>query len=103
MVEEGASEIHISSTGSLTLIFHMLQEASLPHALLLTSKPKAPLLWKVIANKFNKQIGFGASKDADGATAKALGIADATGKESRVLIWPAGATEPTVYQGGCIQ
>lgn len=105
MVEEGASEIrlHLSSLYSLTLIFYVLQEPTLPHALLLTSKPKAPLLWKVIANKFNKQIGFGASKDADGATAKALGVADATGKESRVLIWPAGATEPTVYKGGCIR
>ncbi|KAG8920087.1 hypothetical protein FRC00_010504 [Tulasnella sp. 408] len=76
------------------------KEPSLPHALLLTSKPKAPLLWKVVANKFNKKIGFGASKDTDGATAKALGLAEATGKESHILIWEAGATKPTVYKGG---
>jgi len=75
------------------------RDLTLPHALLVTSKPKAPLLWKVLQNDFNKKIAFGAVKDLDGAIAKSLGVSFATGKESYVLIWNLGKSEPVVYQG----
>jgi len=76
-----------------------LQKESIPHALLLTSKPKTPLQWKVLQNKFNKKIAFAASKDADGSVAQSFGIESATGKGSVVLVWPADATEPLLYDG----
>lgn len=56
-------------------------------------------MWKVLQNTYNKQIAFGAAKDTDGELAKALGIESATGKESYVLVWEKGASEPSVYSG----
>ncbi|KAG8908610.1 hypothetical protein FRB99_004898 [Tulasnella sp. 403] len=70
-----------------------------PRALLLTSKPRTPLLWKVLGAQFNKKIVFGAAKDIDGSIAKSLGIESADGTESHILIWDADATEPVAYKG----
>ncbi|KAG9018337.1 hypothetical protein FRB95_005485 [Tulasnella sp. JGI-2019a] len=70
-----------------------------PHALLLTSKPKTPLQWKVLQNKFRNAITFAALKDADGAIAKTFDIDSNGGKESVILVWNVDATEPVVYKG----
>ncbi|CAE6420020.1 unnamed protein product [Rhizoctonia solani] len=74
-------------------------DLSLPHALLLTQKPKLPVVWKVLGWKHHKQVSFGAIKDEKGDIIKELGIdAPADGK-SKVLIWARGATTPTLYDG----
>ncbi|CAE6355879.1 unnamed protein product [Rhizoctonia solani] len=74
-------------------------DSSLPHILLLTQKPKLPVLWKVLGWRHHKDISFGATKDEKGDIIKELGIdAPADGK-SKVLIWAPGATTPTLYDG----
>ncbi|QRW17037.1 protein disulfide isomerase [Rhizoctonia solani] len=65
-------------------------DSSLPHILLLTQKPKLPVLWKVLGWRHHKDISFGATKDEKGDIIKELGIdAPADGK-SKVLIWAPG-------------
>lgn len=69
--------------------------------LLLTAKPRSPLLWKVLQNKFNKKIAFGAAKDETGAIAKSLAGDSVSGDGSKVLIWTGASDEPVVYDGAC--
>jgi len=74
-------------------------DAARPHALLLTSKPKTPLQWKVLQNTFHNKITFAALKDADGSIAQSFDIDSNGGKESVILVWNVDATEPVVYKG----
>lgn len=75
------------------------QDTTKPHALLLTSKPKTPLQWKVLQNKFHGKVAFGALKDADGSIAKSFDLDSKGGKESMILVWSKNATEPVAYTG----
>ncbi|KAK7022899.1 hypothetical protein VNI00_016886 [Paramarasmius palmivorus] len=70
-----------------------------PRALLLTKDKKVPLLWKVLGNKFRDQIELGTHRDIGGKTSVALGFEAGEEKESKVLVYPAGATKPARYEG----
>ncbi|KAG8875047.1 hypothetical protein FRB97_005468 [Tulasnella sp. 331] len=75
------------------------EDTTKPRALLLTSKPKTPLQWKVLQNKFVNKIAFGALKDVDGSIAQSYGVDSKGGKESQILVWNVDATEPVSYNG----
>jgi protein disulfide-isomerase A6 len=77
------------------------QDSSLPHILLLTQKPKLPVLWKVLGWRHHKDISFGATKDEKGDIIKEFGIDSPADGKSKILIWAPGATTPTLYDGKC--
>ncbi|KAJ7708692.1 thioredoxin-like protein, partial [Mycena rosella] len=69
--------------------------------LLLTKDKKVPLLWKVLANKYNGQLEFGTHRDRKGKSSVALGYeaGDLVKKESKVLIYSPGSTKAFRYEG----
>lgn len=82
------------------------QHASAPRALLLTTQPKVPVMWKVLASRYyddktkSKKVEFGAIKDVDGDIARALGLTGAAGGKSKVALWKRGGNSaPTLYDG----
>jgi hypothetical protein len=82
------------------------QHASVPRALLLTTQPKVPVMWKVLASKYyddktkSKKIELGAIKDVDGNVARALGFTGAASDKSKVAVWKRGDESiPTLYDG----
>lgn len=78
-----------------------MKESSKPRALLLTTQPKVPVMWKVLAARLSKDVVFGASKDETGAIASSVGLdAAAEGTKSRVAVWAPGEEKPTLYDGG---
>ncbi|KAJ7493368.1 thioredoxin-like protein, partial [Mycena galericulata] len=68
-------------------------------ALLLSKDKKVPLLWQVLANKYDGQLEFGYHKDRKGKTAVSLGFDVGGKKESKVLIYSPGSTTPFRYEG----
>jgi len=79
---------------------------SAPRALLLTTQPKVPVMWKVLASRYydeetkSKKVEFGAIKDADGEVMRALGLTSTAGEKSKVAIWKRGDdSTPTLYEG----
>ncbi|PFH45478.1 hypothetical protein AMATHDRAFT_78017 [Amanita thiersii Skay4041] len=68
-------------------------------ALLLTKEKKVPLLWKVLGNNYKGELQFGVHRDQSGEASKALGLGKDVGKGSKVVIYVAGSTTPTPYDG----
>ena len=56
-------------------------------------------MWKVLASRYYKNLGFGVAKDTDGSLAKSLGLPVAEDGKSRVAVWAPGKDTPTVYDG----
>ncbi|KAJ6561210.1 thioredoxin-like protein [Mycena vulgaris] len=69
--------------------------------LLLTKDKKVPLLWKVLANKYQGQLEFGTHRDRKGKSSVALGFeaGDLVKKESKVLVYSPGSTAAFRYEG----
>jgi len=69
--------------------------------LLLTKDKKVPLLWRVLANKYEGQLEFATHRDRKGRSSVALGFeaGDLVKKESKVLVYSPGSTKPFRYEG----
>jgi len=69
--------------------------------LLLSKDKKVPLLWKVLANKYQGQLEFATHRDRKGKSSVALGFeaGDLVKKESKVLVYSPGSTKPFRYEG----
>ncbi|KAF7356933.1 Protein disulfide isomerase [Mycena venus] len=68
--------------------------------LLLTKDKKVPLLWKVLANKYQGLgLEFGTHRDRKGKSSVALGFEAGEKKDSKVLVYSPGSTKPFRYEG----
>ena len=74
------------------------KETKKPRALLLTKDSKVPLLWKVLSNKYSGKLSLGTHRDEKGEAATSLGL-ESSGKGSKVLLYPAGSSDPVLYDG----
>jgi len=73
-----------------------VQKSKTKHrALLLTKDKKIPLLWKVLGNNYKGKLELGIHKDSEGNAYETLQV----DKTAKVLIYHAGATTPTRYEG----
>jgi len=70
-----------------------------PRAILLNKTKKIPLLWKVLANKYNDKIVFANTRDRNGRVSKALGFEPGGKKESKVIVFGANERDAILYQG----
>jgi protein disulfide-isomerase A6 len=65
-----------------------------PRVVLLTPIPKVPVMWKVLANKYHKQMSFAVIRDEKGLVAKSLGLKASTDErgthKARVIAWSKG-------------
>ncbi|KAF9779247.1 thioredoxin-like protein [Thelephora terrestris] len=75
------------------------QSSDKPHAILLNTSTKIPLLWKVIANKYNHRMKFGNLHDEGGSYFEGLGLEDSSKSDNKVLFFAPGSTEPVLYEG----
>ncbi|KAJ7065344.1 thioredoxin-like protein [Mycena amicta] len=67
--------------------------------LLLTKDKKVPLLWKILANKYEGKLEFGTHRDRKGKSSVALGFEAGEKKDSKVLVYSPGSTTPFRYEG----
>lgn len=67
--------------------------------LLLSKDKDIPLMWKVLANKYRDDFAFANHRDRKGKSSVALGYEAGTKKESKVLIYSPGSTEPFLFEG----
>ncbi|KAI0296562.1 hypothetical protein B0F90DRAFT_1745521 [Multifurca ochricompacta] len=67
--------------------------------LLLSKVKDIPLMWKVLANKYRDDFAFANHRDRDGKTSVALGYDAGTKKDSKILVYQAGSTEPFLFEG----
>ncbi|KAJ7746738.1 hypothetical protein DFH07DRAFT_924219 [Mycena maculata] len=68
--------------------------------LLLTKDKKVPLLWQVLANKYQGQLTFGHHRDRKGKEGSvALGFEVGEKNQSKVLVYSPGSTTPFRYEG----
>lgn len=67
--------------------------------LLLRRDKKTPLLWKVLANKYQGQLEFAERRDRKAKASLMLGLEPGDKKDSKVLLYPAGSINPIVYPG----
>ncbi|TFK48528.1 thioredoxin-like protein, partial [Heliocybe sulcata] len=74
-------------------------KTSKPRVLLLGKDKKIPLLWRVLSNKYRDELSFGFHMDKKGKSTAALGVKGDDDSKSKVLIYPAGSTKPTLYDG----
>ena len=77
----------------------MQQPSDKPRAILLNTSTKIPLLWKVIANKYNHRMKFGSFHDDGGSYFGGLGVEDNSKSDKRVVFFGAGSTDPVLYEG----
>lgn len=84
---------------SLYSLFTDLQKMDQTRVLLLSKVKDIPLMWKVLANKYRDHFAFANHRDRKGKSSVALGYDAGTQKESKILIYPAGSTEPSLFQG----
>jgi len=70
-----------------------------PHAILLNTSTKIPLLWKVIANKYNHRMKFGSFHDEGGSYFGSLGLEDNSRSDNKILFFAPGSTEAVLYEG----
>jgi protein disulfide-isomerase A6 len=66
---------------------------------LLSKVKDIPLIWKVLANKYRDDFAFANHCDLKGKFSEALGYDAGTRKESKILVYPAGSTEPSLFDG----
>ncbi|EJD48123.1 thioredoxin-like protein [Auricularia subglabra TFB-10046 SS5] len=70
-----------------------------PRAILLNKQQRVPLLWKVLANKYNDKIKFAVARDRKGLVSKSLGFDVGGSKESKVIVFQNGKLESVLYKG----
>jgi len=75
------------------------QSSDKPHAILLNTSTKIPLLWKVIANKYNHRMKFGNFHDDGGSYFGSLELEDNSKSDNKVLFFAPGSAEPVLYEG----
>jgi len=75
------------------------QSSDRPHAILLNTSAKIPLLWKVIANKYSHRMKFGNFHDEGGSYFEGLGLEDNSKSDNKVLFVAPGSTDPVLYEG----
>ncbi|KAI0040474.1 thioredoxin-like protein, partial [Auriscalpium vulgare] len=75
------------------------QHSDKDRVLLLSKNKDVPLLWKVLANKYRDNFEFGSHRDRKGRTSVKLGYEAGSKKESKVLVYPAGAAKPVLFEG----
>lgn len=56
-------------------------------------------MWKVLANKYRDEFAFASHRDYKGKSSVALGYDAGTQKDSKILIYPTGSTNPFLFQG----
>lgn len=78
------------------------QSSDKPRAILLNTSTKIPLLWKVIANKYNHRMKFGNFHDERGSYFEGLGLEDNSKSDNRVLFYAPGSTDPVLFEGECV-
>ena len=76
-----------------------LQHKSKHRAFLLRKDKKTPLLWQVLANKYQGRLEFGTIPDRKGKRSVKMGLEAGEKKASKVLIYPAGSSDFVVYEG----
>jgi protein disulfide-isomerase A6 len=89
----------ISATPFCILI--NVQKIDQTRVLLLSRAKDIPLLWKVLANKYRDDFVFASHYDLKGKSSEALGYDAWTQKESKIPVYPAGSTEPFLFEGTC--
>ena len=67
--------------------------------ILLNKSSKIPLLWKVIANKYNHRMKFGNFHDEGGAYFESLGLENNSKSDNKLLFFAPGSTDPVLYEG----
>lgn len=93
------SWLHIAPRSSNIFII-FLQTVDQKRTLLLTKDKKVPLLWKVLANKYQGLgLEFGTHRDRKGKSSVELGFEAGEKKESKVLVYSPGSTKPFRYEG----
>lgn len=65
----------------------------------MNTSAKIPLLWKVIANKYNHRMKFGNFHDDDGSYFGSLELEDDSKSDNKVLFFAPGSTDPVLYEG----
>jgi protein disulfide-isomerase A6 len=65
--------------------------------MLLSKAKDLPLMWKVLANKYRDDFAFANHRDLKGKFPEALDAG--TQKESKILVYPAGSTKPSLFEG----
>jgi len=75
------------------------QSSDKPHAILSNASTKVPLLWKVIANKYNHRMKFGSFNDEGNSYFESLELENNSKSENKVLFFAPGSTEPVLYEG----
>jgi hypothetical protein len=78
-----------------------LQKIDQTRVLLLSKAKDIPLMWKVLANKYRDDIDFASHCDLKGKSSEALGYEVGTRKESKILVYPAGSTKSSLFEGTC--
>ena len=58
-----------------------------------------PLLWQVLSNKYGREIQFASHYDHKGKVYLSMGLKAGGKKASKVVIYPAGSTDPVLYEG----
>jgi protein disulfide-isomerase A6 len=76
-----------------------VQKIDQTRVLLLSKDKDIPLMWKVLANKYRDDFAFANHRDRKGKSSVALGYEAGTKKESKVLIYSPGSTEPFLFEG----
>lgn len=56
-------------------------------------------MWKVLANKYRDDFAFANHCDLKGKSSEALGYDAGTQKESKILVYSVGSTEPFIFEG----
>jgi len=92
---------HIAKLSKVGEIPGWIKKSKTKHrALLLTKDKKIPLLWKVLANKYDgTDLDFGTHRDQDGKSSVEMGMDAGGQKEAKVLLYPIGSDKPVRYQG----
>ena len=65
----------------------------------MNASTKIPLLWKVIANKYNHRMKFGNFNDDGGSYFESLELENNSKSDNKVLFFAAGSTDPVLYEG----
>jgi len=56
-------------------------------------------MWKVLANKYRDDFAFANHHDRNGKASASLGYDAGTQKESRILVYPAGSSTSSHFEG----
>lgn len=57
------------------------------------------MLWTVLGNKYRDQIQFAVNRDRKGRSSVFMGLEAGGPRVSKVVVYPAGSTQPVVYEG----